>query len=320
MEIVTGELIGPPAGGPPEGVAVAIGNFDGVHRGHQAVIARAQAAAAARGLVSAALTFEPHPSAYFQPDAPPFRLTPAPLKARRLAQLGLDRLFVAGFDARLAALSAEAFCARVLHERLGARHVIVGEDFRFGAKRGGDVEALTRFGVALGFTVEAVAPVGGAAAYSSSAARRALQDGRPEAAADILGAWHRIEGVVERGDQRGRELGFPTANLSLDGVLQPAFGVYAVVVDILDGAHRGRALGGAASLGLRPQFDKKTPNFETFLFDFSGDLYGATISVGLVRRLRAEARFESVDALVAQMARDCDAARAALAADAARWP
>lgn len=301
------------------GSVVALGNFDGVHRGHQAVIAAARAAADARSLAAAALTFEPHPRAFFAPDAPPFRLTPPRLKAERLGALGLDLLYVADFDAALAGLSAEDFARQVLAERLAARHVVVGDDFRFGQGRAGDVAALTRFGDALGFSVEALAPVGGEAVYSSSAAREALRDGRPEAAAEILGAWHRIEGRVEEGDRRGRELGYPTANLALDGVLLPAFGVYAARVDVRDGARAGR-YDGVASLGVRPQFNKTVPNFETHLFDFSGDLYDAEISVALVAFLRPEATFDSVGALVRQMDADSVAARTALAEAAARWP
>lgn len=304
----------------PDGAAcsVAIGNFDGVHRGHQAVVAAAAAAADARGLEKATLTFEPHPRAYFRPEAPAFRLTPKALKARRLAALGLDRLYVADFDQELAALTAEEFVRKVLVEALRARHVAVGDDFRFGRDRGGDVSSLRDLGRALGFSVDAIAQIGDGPAYSSSAVRDALTSAAPERAAEILGAWHRIEGVVETGDRRGRELGYPTANLPLDGVLAPSFGVYAVLTDILTGPRAGRHPG-VASLGVRPQFGENIPNFETHIFDFDGDIYGETISVALVRFLRPEATFDSLEALIAQMDRDSAEARAALAAHGADW-
>lgn len=254
------------------GRAIAIGNFDGVHRGHRAVIAATQAVARARGLSLAVLTFEPHPRQFFRPDDPPFRLTREPLKLRRLEACGVEDAIVLPFDARLAGLEPEAFARDVLAEGLGAGHVATGVDFRFGARRAGDLAALERLGAAHGFTAEGVSPVGGGEGrFSSSAAREALQNADPVGAARILGDWHRIEGVVEKGDQRGRTLGFPTANLALDGVLTPSFGIYAVMAEVLDGPHAG-AYPGVASLGMRPTFDKTVPNFETFLFDFAGDL------------------------------------------------
>lgn len=310
MNVITGRLIGPPTAQP---CVAALGNFDGVHRGHQAVIGRAVSAARALGVAAAAVTFEPHPRRYFAPETPGFRLTLEPLKQRRLAALGLDSLFVCRFDQELAELSAEAFARDVLSARVGARRVVVGEDFRFGRGRAGDTAALARLGETFDFKVETVAPQsdGREAAFSSSAARQALRDGRPRDAAEILGDWHRIEGVVELGDQRGRTLGYPTANLTLGDALTPAFGVYATRAAVLDGPWRGE-YDAVSSLGVRPQFDKSEPNFETHFFDFSGDLYGATISVSLIAYLRPEARFESVAALVAQMDRDSAEARAAL--------
>ncbi len=304
---------GLPARGGAQDLSVALGNFDGVHRGHQAVVAAARRTAQARGLVSGVATFEPHPRRVFRPDDPPFRLTPEGVKARRLARLGIDRLHVLPFDDALRELSPEAFAADVLAGALGAAHVAVGADFRFGKGRAGDVAALRALGADLGFSVEALDPVGAdaAAAFSSSAARAALREARPADAARILGDWHRIEGVVEQGDQRGRDLGYPTANLSLGDVLRPAFGVYAVRAEICDGPRQGWC-DGVASLGVRPMFELPTPNLETHLFDFSADIYGATLSVGLVAYLRPEARFDGLDALIRQMDADSAAARAAL--------
>ena len=302
--------------------AVAIGNFDGVHRGHRAVIGAAGAAAEAQGLRFGVLTFEPHPREVFQPDAPPFRLTREPLKARKLAGIGVEALFVLPFGPDLSSLTPEQFAEQILARRVGARQVAVGADFRFGAKRAGDVSNLVELGERLGFSVEVVAkigdPAGLAPEFSSSAVRAALQDGRPADAARILGDWHRIEGAVERGDQRGRELGYPTANLPLTGVLHPAYGVYAVKAEVLDGPHQG-VYDGVASLGLRPTFDKTVANFETFLFDFSGDIYGATLSVSLVAFLRPELKFTELQALIDQMDQDSLDARAALAAAQAPW-
>ena len=316
MEVVRtspGETPPELAAGP--GLAAAIGNFDGVHRGHQAVLARTREIAQARGLLFGAMTFEPHPRSVFRPDDPPFRLTAEPLKLRRLEALGLQRLIVARFDPRLSGLAPAGF-ADFLATELNCRAVVVGRDFRFGKGRAGDAATLADLGAERGFETTALDPVGaaaGEAVFSSSAVRRALREGRPEEAAAILGDWHRIEGPVERGDQRGRTLGFPTANQSLDGVLHPLFGVYATRAEVLDGPHRG-VYDAVSSLGLRPTFNKTTPNFETFLLDFEGDLYGAGLSVGLVRFLRPEIAYEGVEPLIAQMRRDVEDARAALAA------
>lgn len=294
----------------PIGVSVALGNFDGAHRGHRVVIDAAGRAAAARSLAHGVVTFEPHPRQVFQPDAPPFRLTTEAQKARKLAALGVERLFVLPFDTRLSSLGAEAFAEDVLARGVRARHVVVGRDFRFGKGREGDVAALAAFGERFGFTVEVVEKLGETEGevFSSSAARAALQEGRPRDAARILGDWHRIDGPVERGDQRGRDLGYPTANQALPTeALHPAYGIYAVRVEVCDGPHQGR-YDGVASLGLRPTFDKTVPNFETFIFDFSGDLYGAALSVSLCDYLRPEIRFDGIEPLIRQM--DVDSAQA----------
>lgn len=299
------------------GAAVAIGNFDGVHLGHQSVLALARAAAAEIGAAYGVVTFEPHPRQFFAPEAAPFRLMNAESRAHRMAKLGVEQLYEIPFDAALAGLEAEAFVREVLVGGLGIRHLVAGADFRFGKGRAGDTGLLAAMGRALGFGMT-VAPLVSAAGtdVSSTAIRRALSEGRPEDAAHMLGHWHRIDGRVEHGDKRGRDLGFPTANVALEGLHLPRFGVYAVTVDVLDGPHAGRWRG-AASIGERPTFGMNRPNLEVYLMDFAGDLYGAEVSVALVAFLRPEARFERVEALVDQMHADVAAARARLDAVAA---
>lgn len=282
------------------GAAAAMGNFDGIHRGHRAVIDRAAAADAPLGIV----TFEPHPRSYFAPESPPFRLMTADTRARRLDTLGVEMLYELPFTAALAGLEAEVFVQDVLAARLGLSHLVVGADFRFGRGRRGDAAMLVDLGAAAGITVEITPLVeDDAVAVSSSAIRAALAEGRPGDAAAMLGDWHRIEGRVEHGEKRGRALGYPTANLALSGLHLPRFGVYAVIFDVRDGPHKGR-YGGAASLGVRPMFGVNAPNFETFVLDFEGDLYGADVSVALIAFLRGEVAFDGVDALIRQMSDD----------------
>jgi riboflavin kinase/FMN adenylyltransferase len=294
------------------GATAAIGNFDGVHLGHQAVIA--QARAAAPGAPLGVVTFEPHPRSFFAPAAPAFRLMGSSARANRLQKLGVDILFELNFNAGLAALSPEAFARQVLHEGFGISHVIVGADFCFGKGRAGTAQDLVRFGTDMGFGVTIADLIAqDARTISSTAIRQALSDGRPRDAAAMLGHWHRIEGPVIGGEQRGRILGYPTANMSIDGLHPPAFGVYAVLVDVLTGPHTGR-YHGVASMGVRPMFGVNRPNLETFIFDFSGDLYGAQLSIGLVEHLRGEEKFDGVDALIAQMDADSAAARKILSA------
>ncbi len=294
------------------GAAVAIGNFDGVHLGHQSVIALARDAAPDAPL--GVLTFEPHPRSYFAPDSAPFRLMGSDARAHRLEKLGVKRLYELPFNEALASLTPEAFARRVIVDGLGLSHVVVGADFCFGKGRAGTAKDMQRFGREMGFGVT-IAPLMSheTQTVSSTAIRAALSDGRPRDAAAMLGHWHRIEGPVIGGEQRGRELGYPTANMSIAGLHPPAFGVYAVLVDILEGAHRG-AYHGVASLGVRPMFGVNKPNLETFIFDFKGDLYGMPLSVALVEHLRGEERFESLDALITQMDADSARARAILAA------
>ncbi len=295
------------------GASVAIGNFDGVHRGHQSVIDLARAAAPDAPL--GVMTFEPHPRAFFAPDAPPFRLMSPEARASRLEKLGVERLYQLNFNAALSGLPPEDFACKVISEGLGLTHVVVGADFCFGKGRSGSAEDLQRFGAGMGFGVT-IAPLMEHSndTVSSTAIRTALSEGRPRDAAAMLSHWHRIEGEVIGGEQRGRELGFPTANMSIDGLHPPAFGVYAVLVDVLDGPHQG-SYQGAASVGVRPMFDGSHPNIETFLFDFTGNLYGATLSVALVDYLRPEMKFGGLDALIAQMDADCARARDILAAE-----
>ncbi len=287
-----------------QGATAAIGNFDGVHRGHQSVL---QIAATAADAPLAVVTFEPHPREFFMPDASPFRLMNADAKAHRLEELGVAHVYELAFNERMAALSAEAFAHDILHKQLGLRHVTVGADFCFGKGRAGTSEMLQEFGDKYGFGVTIAQLVGGATAVSSTRIRQALSDGKPEEAAKMLGHLHRIEGEVIRGDQRGRELGYPTANMSIDGLHPPRFGVYAVKARVLTGPHTGD-YDGVASMGVRPMFGENHPNLETHVFDFAGDLYGAELSIALVSYLRGEETFDSLDALIAQM--DADSAQA----------
>ena len=291
------------------GAAAAIGNFDGVHLGHQAVLDQARAAADTLGAPLGVVTFEPHPRQLFQPDAPPFRLMNAETRAHRLQRLGVQYLYELPFSPKLTALSPDDFAQSVIADGLGLRHVVVGQDFRFGAKRAGDVDTLVRLGGKLGFGVT-VAPLlqEDGIGISSTRIRQALTDGNPRAAAAMLGHLHRIDGPVIHGEKRGRTLNYPTANMDLTGLHLPKFGVYAVTVDILDGPHAGPATG-VASLGVRPMFGENVANLETFLFDFTGDLYGAHLSVGLVEFLRGEEKFDSLDTLIEQMDADSAAAR-----------
>ena len=235
-------------------------------------------------------------------------------RASRLEKLGVEFLFELNFNTALAALYPEEFAQRVLADGFGLRHVVVGADFCFGKGRSGTATDLQTFGRQMGFGVT-IAPLIAQTetTVSSTAIRRALTEGDPRAAAAMLGHWHRIEGPVISGEQRGRELGYPTANMSIDGLHPPAFGVYAVLVDVLEGPHKG-SYRGVSSMGVRPMFGENRPNLETFLFDFSGDLYGTALSVALVEYLRPEERFDSLEALIAQMDADSVRARDVLAA------
>ncbi|MES2967098.1 MAG: bifunctional riboflavin kinase/FAD synthetase [Pseudomonadota bacterium] len=294
------QRLGPDA----QGASVAMGNFDGVHLGHQAVIDLARTDAPL-GIV----TFEPHPREYFAPAAVPFRLMNAEARANRLAKLGVQNLYQLPFDATLSGLSPQQFAADVLVQGLGIAHVVVGADFCFGKGRAGKAADLQAFGKAYGFdvTVAEIVQLDGQE-ISSTAIRQALTDGRPRDAAAMLGHWHRIEGAVMHGEKRGRELGYPTANMSVAGLHLPRLGVYAVKVDVLTGPQAGSYMG-AASLGVRPMFGVNQPNLETFLFDFTGDLYGQHLSIAFVDYLRPELKFDGLPALITQMDADCARAR-----------
>lgn len=290
------------------GTVLAIGNFDGVHRGHQSVIAAARGAAGPLGGTVGALTFAPHPRQFFQPDAPHFPLTPEPLKGRLLTAAGCDFYRILTFDAAFASLSAEAFARDVLVRDLGAQHVVVGHDFHFGKGRAGNPERLVGFGAQHGFGVTVVEAVGDdEGAYASRAIRAALSDGSPDEAADMLGHWWRVSGEVVSGAGRGHGLGFPTANVAMTPGQTLAHGIYAVFVF----AH-GQRYRGAAYLGTRPTFDNGKPLLETFLLDFSGNLYGEVIDIAFVQHLRGDKAFESGEALSAQMAIDVANANTAL--------
>jgi len=293
------------------GATAAIGNFDGVHLGHRSVIEMARAAAVDAPL--GVVTFDPHPRAYFAPHSAPFRLMSSAARASRLAKVGVEKLYQLPFATALASLTPFEFADKVLHRGLGLRHVVVGADFCFGKGRAGTTADLVTFGAELGFGVT-IAPLMAQAeqTVSSTAIRQALSDARPRDAAAMLGHWHRIEGPVIGGEQRGRELGYPTANMSIDGLHPPAFGVYAVLVDVLEGPHKG-SYHGVASMGVRPMFGENRPNLESFIFDFKGDLYGTPLSVALVEHLRGEEKFDSLEALITQMDADSAAARAILA-------
>lgn len=292
------------------GGIVALGNFDGFHLGHQAVVGRAVARAQAEGRPAIVATFDPHPKRFFRPDSAWFRLTQMDQRQRLFGEAGADAMLVFAFDQALADLSAEAFARLHLAEAIGAGGVVTGPDFTFGKGRSGDVARLAELGQALGFTAEAVPPVMlDGEIVSSTRIRALLAEGDPRAAARLLTRPYAIEGTVQHGDQRGRTLGYPTANLSLANYQRPAYGIYAVRGRLPD----GRVLGGVASLGVRPTFEPPQELLETCFFDFAGDLYGQTIEVALIDYLRPEAKFDSLDALVAQMDVDAAKARAALA-------
>lgn len=295
------------------GAAVAIGNFDGVHLGHQAILDVVREQSQNIGCPMGVMTFEPHPREYFNPDAPDFRLMNAQAKAHRLEKLGVTHLYQLNFNQTLSSLTATEFCRDVIYEGLGLKHVVVGEDFCFGQGRSGTAETLRDMGLEYGYGTTILPLVSDEKGiFSSTAIRNALTDGRPEDAAHMLGHWHRIDARVQHGDARGRELGYPTANLSIDGLHLPKFGVYAVLVDILEGPHKG-TYQGAASIGNRPTFGRNHPNLEVFIFDFKGDIYGVELSVALVAFQRPELKFDNLDDLIVQMDADCIESRAILA-------
>jgi riboflavin kinase/FMN adenylyltransferase len=292
-----------------------LGNFDGLHRGHQGVIARGAALARDLGAPLSVLTFEPHPRRVFRPDDPPFRLTPLRIKERQLDALGVDVLVIAHFDAAFLHRSAENFVSEVLVGGLAARHVVAGDAFRFGHGRQGDMALLARLGREHGFDVTGVGLMldEDGVALSSTRVRKALEGGRPREAAAVLGRAWEIEGRVEVGDRLGHILGFATANLSLADYLRPALGVYAVRAGI-DSGQATQWRDGVANLGRRPTLDGQDERLEVHLFDVDEDLYGRHLRVRLIDYLRPERRFATLEALKAQIAVDVGRARDLLAA------
>jgi riboflavin kinase/FMN adenylyltransferase len=293
------------------GAIIALGNFDGFHRGHQAVAGEAIGwARRERRRPVIIATFDPHPVRLFKPDAAPFRLTSLDQRQELFASAGADAMLVFHFDAELAATTAEDFVAKLLVERLGAAGVVTGEDFTFGKGRGGNVQVLAELGAPLGLGARAVGPVSeDGEVVSSSRIREALQAGDCATATRLLTRPFAVRGVVEHGDKNGRKLGFPTANVAMGSYLRPRYGIYAVTGGLPD----GRVLKGAASMGVRPQFEPPKELLEPHFFDFAEDLYGQEVEVAFHHFLRPEAKFESLDALMAQMDRDCARARELLA-------
>jgi riboflavin kinase/FMN adenylyltransferase len=292
---------------PPDlkGASLAIGNFDGVHRGHQAVLGEAIGIARKEGRRSGAVIFEPHPRQFFAPERPFFRLTPLGLKLELLEALGLDQTFVIDFNQELAALSAEDFASEVVAKGLGASHVVVGHDFAYGKGRTGTTEQLAALGKQLDFGVDVVAPVGASGTtFSSSRIREHLRRGEVPEAADQLGYWWRVRGRVSEGAGRGKGLGFPTLNLPLASGQDIGHGIYAMRVD-----YAGRRYHAAGYVGARPTFGDGEPVLEAYLLDFAGDLYGKEVEVEFIAFLRPDRTFPDAAALADQMHNDCDRAR-----------
>ena len=294
---------------PLRGGVIALGNFDGFHAGHQAVVGRAVRHAKDEGRPAIVATFDPHPVRFFKPDVPPFRLTTLDQRQELFAAAGADAMLVLPFDAALAGTSAEDFITGLLLDRYGAAGVVTGSDFVFGKGRGGNVVTLADHARRLGFFTEMVAPVEDDAVISSSRIREALQAGDCAAAARLLTRPFTVRGVVQHGDKNGRLLGFPTANIDMGTYLRPRYGIYAVTGKLPD----GRVLKGAANLGIRPSFDPPKELLEPHFFDFAEDLYGQEIDVAFHAFIRPEAKYDGMDALMAQIARDCDEAKALLA-------
>lgn len=292
------------------GAILALGNFDGFHRGHQAVVGEAIRRAREQGRPAIIATFDPHPVRFFDPEAEPFRLTTLDQREELFAAAGADAMLVIGFDTDIANMSAQSWVVDGLHQHLGAAGVVTGEDFTFGKARSGNPAVLRELGAPLGLEAVTVGPVhDDTGPISSSRIREALKAGDAETAAALLTRPFAIRGVVQHGDKVGRTIGFPTANLPLDNYLRPRFGVYAVTGRIIG---EDRVLQGAANIGIRPQFDPPKELLEPYFFDFSGDLYDREIEVAFHHFLRPEAKFASLDDLIAQMRKDCDKARTLL--------
>ena len=292
---------------PLRGAIVALGNFDGFHKGHQAVAGEAIRWAHEEGRPSIIATFDPHPVRFFKPDVPPFRLTTLEQRQELYIDAGASAMLVFHFDGALAGTPAQDFISEILIERFGAHGVVTGGDFTFGKGAAGNVDILRDMGGELGLQSRVVDVVEEEAeTVSSSRIRQALKDGDPQLAAKLLTRPFAISGIVEHGDKRGRDIGYPTANLSLENYQRPKYGIYAVTGKILS---TGEVLKGAANIGVRPQFDPPKELLEPHFFDFSGDLYGQEIEIAFHHFLRPEAKFESLEALIEQMDADCEEAR-----------
>jgi riboflavin kinase / FMN adenylyltransferase len=291
------------------GAVAALGNFDGFHKGHQAVAGEAITQAKAQGRPAIIATFDPHPVRYFVPDAAPFRLTSLDQRQRLFAEAGADAMLVFEFDGALASTTAQDFIEKLLIDRLGLSGVVTGEDFTFGKARGGNIAMLKEAGSALGLACTTVGPVEDAGGIiSSSRIRDALKAGDCAEATRLLTRPFAVQGSIIHGDKNGRKLGFPTANIAMNSYVRPAYGVYAVRGRLPD----GRILDGAANIGIRPQFDPPKELLEPHFFDFDGDLYGQIIEVEFHKHLRSEAKFDSMEALMVQMQADCTQAKAHL--------
>ena len=289
------------------GAVIVIGNFDGVHRGHRTLIDHARAKAKALNAPVGILTFEPHPRALFRPDDPVFRLTPAPLKERQLEAAGADILYSLKFDWDFASLSPQQFIDQVLREGLNPAHIIVGQDFCFGQLRKGTTQTLIDQGLSVTAIDKVVDEDGDD--VSSSAIRQELRHGNIDVANHLLGWEWEMEGVVVKGDQRGRTIGFPTANVALGETLHPAYGIYATYVKIVEDGPDASWLPAATNIGIRPMFELQVGQIESYIFDFDRDIYGKTLRIKPVKRLRGEAKFESLEALIKQIKADCAEAR-----------
>ncbi len=301
-----------PVPGALRGAVIALGNFDGFHQGHQAVAGEAIGWAKAEGRPSIIATFDPHPVRHFRPDVPPFRLTTLEQRQELYLAAGATAMLVFHFDAELAGTSAEDFIRAILLDRFGAHGVVTGGDFTFGRGAKGNVDLLRTLGSELGLQSRVVEPVAnGGEVVSSSRIRQALRDGDPQLAARLLTRPFAIRGIVEHGDKRGRTIGYPTANVTIDNYLRPKYGIYAVTGRLLA---TGQVLHGAANIGIRPQFEPPKELLEPYFFDFSGDLYGQEIEVAFHHFLRGEAKFDSLEALIEQMDKDCAEARRLLSA------
>jgi len=295
------------------GAAVAVGNFDGMHLGHQQVIADAAQAARRLNVPLGVISYEPHARMHFQPDAPPFRLMTAHQLARTVQRLGADLFYLLPFGVEMASFTDHDFVRDVLVAGLGVRHVAVGFDTTFGKGRTGSPDAMRRYGEEFGFSVSIAQAVENAAGkLSSTTARDALRDGRPEVARSIMGRPFAIEGIVQKGRQLGRQLGFPTANVPLGDYVAPKFGVYATRTRLKD----GRELAGVANIGVNPTTGEVEPRLEVWLFDFDEDIYGETIETDLIAFLRPEVKFAGgIEAMVAQIRLDERDAREILAGE-----